>query len=190
MLQEKEYRLKSLCPMLQHNGQLADPMNPFTIALKKVSGKRAKTEADHMEMARIEFLGGLYMGQNGDGIMPVIPPQNIRGMLIRAARKRKEGKLAESGLFIMDKSILEYEGPKEPDDLWADESFRHRALVVIGRSRVARTRPIFHDWEATVKVTFDDEIINEAQLDEWFEIAGHIIGQGDWRPQYGRFEVI
>jgi hypothetical protein len=188
MLQEKEYHLKSVCPMLVHNGQLADPMNGFAKALKVITGKRSKTDADYEEMARIEFLGGLYMGEPEDG--PVIPPANIRGMLIRAARKRKEGKLAEAGIFILDNSPLIYEGPRDADSLWEDESFRDRQIVVVGRNRVARTRPIFNEWAANVKVTYDDDVLNEAQLDEWFQIAGSIIGQGDYRPQYGRFEVL
>lgn len=186
MLQEKTYTLRSICPMLVHNGQLADPTNVFAKAMKAISGKRAKTDADFEEMARIEFLGGLYMGKAG----PVIPPQNVRGMLIRAARKRKEGKQAEAGVFVLDNTQMEYDGPRDADALWEDESFRHRAIVVVGRNRVARTRPIFNEWQAKVKVTFDDELVNERQLDEWFEIAGGIIGLGDWRPQYGRFEVV
>lgn len=190
MLKEKEYHLKSVGPMLMHNGHLADPTNKFAKAMKTISGKRAKTEADFEELARLEFLGGLYMGKNGAGLVPVIPPQNVRGMLIRAARKRKEGKQAEAGIFILDNSYLEYEGPKDADALWEDESYRHRAIVVVGRNRVARTRPMFPEWEAKVKVTYDDEVVSESQLDEWFDIAGHIIGLGDWRPQFGRFEII
>ena len=161
-------------------------MNVFSKALKAITGKRAKTDADYEEMARIEFLGGLYMGKDG----PVIPPQNIRGMLIRAARKRKEGKLAEAGIFILDNSPLEYDGPRDADGLWEEESFRDRQIVVVGRNRVARTRPIFNEWEAKVKVTYDDDVLNESQLDEWFQIAGSIIGHGDYRPQYGRFEAL
>jgi hypothetical protein len=172
--------------MLMHNGQLADPMNAFSRALKAITGKRSKTDADYEEMARIEFLGGLYMGKTG----PVIPPQNVRGMLIHAARKRKEGKLCEAGVFILQNSELEYDGPRNADALWEDESFRDRAIVVVGRNRVARTRPIFNEWVAKVKVTYDDDVLNEGQLDEWFSIAGSIIGQGDYRPLYGRFEVV
>jgi hypothetical protein len=186
MLKEKEYTLKSVCPMLMHNGQMADPANVFAKAMKATSGKRAKTDADYEEMARLEFLGGLYMGKSG----PVIPPQNVRGMLIRAARKRKEGKQAEAGVFILNNAVLEYNGPTDADALWEEESFRHRAIVVVGRARVARTHPIFEEWQAKVKVTYDDELVNERQLDEWFEIAGSIIGLGDWRPQFGRFEVV
>lgn len=191
MLQEKEYHLKSVCPLMMHNGQLADPLNDFAVALKAISGKRKKTDADHEEMGRLEFLGGLYMGQNGHGLQPVVPAQNIRATLIHAARKRREGKQAEAGVFVLDPLYLEYDGPTDPDDLWEKGSpFVDRSIVSVQRNKVARTRPIFPHWEGKVNVTFDDEVLNESQLDEWFRIAGQIIGFCERRPMYGRFEVI
>jgi hypothetical protein len=176
--------------MLMHNGMLADPLYEFTKATKKLSGKRNKTEADHEELARLEFLGGLYMGQNGQGLTPVIPAQNIRKMLILAARKSRDGKLAESGVYISDEAILEYDGPRNPDELWANKEFVDRRLVVVNRARIARTRPIFKEWEANVTVDYDTDVVTEAQLDLWFEVAGKIIGLGDNRPQNGKFTII
>lgn len=51
--------------MLMHNGQLADPSNEWARAIKEISGKRAKTAADYEEMARLEWLGSLYLNQHG-----------------------------------------------------------------------------------------------------------------------------
>lgn len=185
MWKEKEYQLKSVCPILLHNGQTADQTNKFAKALKLISKKRVKTDADFEEMARIEFMAGLYMDKNG----PVLPAENLTAMLIKAAKKRREGPAATSGMFVLEHARLEYEGPREADSLWADEQYRHVALVVVQRNRIARTRPIFHEWQAVVKVTYEDELVNESQLDEWFEIAGSQIGIGDWRPRFGRFIV-
>jgi len=185
MLVSKDYRLVSNSAMLLHNGQLANPRNPIVREMKKISGKRGKTDADFEELAHLEFLGGLYLNDDG----PIIPAQNVRGMLIRAARKRKEGKLAESGVFCLDHAPIEYDGPRDPEQMWKDGSFAHQALVVVSRSRIVRTRPIFESWTATVTVNYDDDVVNEEQLDNWFNIAGHIIGIGDWRPQFGRFSV-
>jgi len=42
-----------------HNGQLADPMNRFTKAIKEITGKRKKSDSDHMEISHLEFLGSL-----------------------------------------------------------------------------------------------------------------------------------
>lgn len=186
MLRKKEYRLRSTASLLMHNGLLADPTNPIVKAMKIISGKRAKTDADHEELARLGFLGGLYMDDSG----PVIPQPNIRATLIAAAKKRREGKLAESGVFVESPASLEYTGPRDPDELWEDGSFTNRAMVSVQRNRIARIRPEFKEWEATISIMYDSEIVSESQLDEWFEIAGRQIGFCDWRPLHGRFEII
>jgi hypothetical protein len=185
MWAEKSYSLKSVSPMLMHSGQTADPTNRFAKSLKQISSKRSKTDADFEEMARIEFIAGLYMNVDG----PIIPAENLTAMLIKAAKKRREGPGATSGMFVLEHSRLEYEGPRNAAELWEDERFRHVALVRVQTSRIARTRPIFHEWTAVVKVTYETEQVNERQLSEWFDIAGSQIGIGDWRPRFGRFVV-
>lgn len=179
------YKLTSACPMLQHNGQTADPLNKWSKAIKAVSGKRSKTDADYEEMARLEFLAGLYMGADG----PIIPASVVDATIINAAKKLKEGMTAKAGLFCLEHARLEYEGPCTTDALWADERFRYVAIVRVGNARIARTRPIFNAWEAVVKVNFEDGVLNATQVDRWFTIAGTQIGFGDWRPQYGRFQA-
>ena len=79
------YRLQSSAPLLMHNGQTANPLHPLAKKLKQVSSKRTKTDADYEEMARIEFLAGLYMAEDG----PVLPEHVIDAMLIAAAKKRQ-----------------------------------------------------------------------------------------------------
>lgn len=179
------YRLTSDAPMLVHNGQTADPLNKWAKAMKAISGKRKKTDADYEELARLEFMAGLYMGPDG----PIIPAANIDSMVINAAKKNREGKLAQSGAFCMKDAIMQYEGPRAADDLWKDDRFRHVAIVRVQSARVARTRPVFRDWAATVEISFEDTVVNKAQLDAWLHIAGTQVGLGDWRPQHGRFSV-
>lgn len=179
------YKLQSDSPMLMHSGQTADPLNKWAKMLKEISGKRNKTDADYEQMAKIEFFAGLYMGENG----PVIPAPNIDAMLIGAAKKLREGPVAKSGVFCVQSAPLQYVGPRNADDLWADERFRHVAIVRVQTSRIARTRPIFNEWTATVAVQYEDSIVNAAQVDRWMQIAGSQCGLGDWRPQYGRFSV-
>jgi len=186
MLQEKEYHLKSVSPLLMHNGQLADPLNPFVKAMKIISGKRKKTDADLEELARLEFLGGLYMDKNG----PIIIAPAIRGMIVKAAKNRREGQLALSGVFTVKNASLQYDGPRDADALWTDGGFTDRAIVRVGTSRVVRTRPIFREWEAVISVMYDDEVVSERQLDEWVGAGGSIAGFYEMRPQLGRFEVV
>ncbi len=183
--QTLNYQIRSSAPLIMHNGQMANPLNKFAKSLKQISSKRAKTDADYEEMARIEFLASLYMSPDG----PVIPAFVIDATLINAAKKSKEGIAAKSGAFCLDHAQLEYNGPRAADALWADESFRHVALVRVANARVARTRPVFASWSAVVSVNIETSIVNPARVDDWFAIAGTQVGLMDWRPQHGRFQA-
>lgn len=184
--QEAVYKLTSLPPgMLMHNGQTADPTNRLAKQMKQVTGKRKKTDADYEELARLEFYAGLYM--NGGG--PIIPADNIEAMVIEAAKKTREGKIAKAGVFCVEYASLKYDGPRTAEELWGNEDFRHVAIVRVQSSRVARTRPIFPEWAATVKLQWEDSVTNLPRVDDWMFIAGTQVGLGDWRPKYGRFDV-
>jgi hypothetical protein len=183
--QTATYRLTSDCAMIVHNGQIADPLNRWAKAIRAISGKRKKTDADYEEMARLEFLASLYIGPDG----PVIPARNIDAMVIAAAKKSRKGDLAKSGVYCQTDAAMEYDGPREANALWADERFRHTALLRVQTARVVRTRPIFHAWQAIVVLQVEDSVVDLAQVDGWMFDGGRLIGLGDWRPQYGRFSV-
>ena len=183
--QTVKFQLKSDCPMIVHNGQTADPLNKWSKALKAVSGKRKKTDADYEELARLEFFAGLYMGKSG----PIIPAANIDSMLINAAKKNREGPMAKSGAFCLTDVDMIYDGPRTPEEMWDDGNFRHVAIVRVQMARVARTRPVFKEWSAVVSLQIEDSVVNVKQVEDWFHIAGTQIGLGDWRPQHGRFSA-
>lgn len=184
-LKTKQYQLKSLCPMLVHNGALANPLGYYTKELKKITAKRKKTDADYEQMAKIEFMGGLYMGQNG----PIIPANCISAMLVNAAKKFKEGPTAKIAVFCDHHMKLEYDGPKAAEELWADEKFRDFSPVIVNRARIFRTRPKFEEWKGDITLQIDDELVNPSRVIEWLTVGGKQIGLGDWRPQHGRFTV-
>lgn len=179
-----QYKLTSSAPLIQHNGQLADPLNKWTIAIKAITSKRKKTEVDHEEVAHLEFLGGLYMAESG----PVIPADMIEAVIVGGARKSKEGVTAESGCFCLKHASLEYDGPRTANELWADERFRlYKRVSMNGRNSVMRMRPIFREWTATITLNIEDTLIDIARVDQWLDVAGAQIGMGDWHPQHGRF---
>lgn len=180
------YRLTSDCPMLMHNGQTADPLNHWSKSMKKVSGKRKKTDADYEELAKLEFFAALYISKDG----PFIPLANIDAMIVNAAKKLREGPTAKAGVFCLQDAPLEYEGPRTPEKLWEAGTFRDVAIVRVQSARVARTRPRFDEWSAVVTLNIEDSIVNVAQVDAWMNIAGQQIGLGDWRPQHGRFTAL
>lgn len=181
--QTVQYKLTASAPILMHNGQCADPLNKWAKAIKKISSKRAKTDADYEEMARLEFLAGLYLDKDG----PVLPTKVIDGVVLAAAKKSKEGPVVKSGCFCLNHARLEYDGPRTADALWEDERFRFAALVRVQQARVSRMRPIFQDWSTVITLNVEDTLVDVARVDEWMRVAGTQVGLGDWRPQYGRF---
>lgn len=185
MAKTLKFRLESASPLIMHNGQLADPFNAFTKALKKVSGKRKKTDEDFIQMAEIEFRGGLYLEKG----KPCIPAEAVEATLLHAAMTKKMGKQAKIGLYCTKNIAIEYEGPKTPDALWADENFRFVKGVRIGQSKVMRTRPIFNEWAGDLEITFNPGVFDEDDIREIVKIAGESIGFLEWRPKFGRFTI-
>lgn len=175
-------------PLLMHNVQLADPDNEFSRAISQITGKRKKSEEDRAAIARLEFLGGLYIGQGG----LVVPTQNFRKSLIEAAKVKKLGKAVQRSVHMHGLDVpLIYTGPKDPEALWADKKFVHRAPAKVGTSTVVRTRACFTEWSAT----FDAEVLTDVlDIDEFERLcssAGVVEGIGDGRSMgFGRYSAI
>lgn len=181
-----ELTLQGTAPLLMHSSRLSDPLDPAAKAMKKVSGKRTKTDDDHEEMGRLEHAGSLYLNDQG----PFVPGENIWRMLQDAAKKHKMGVKVKEGLLITDDAPLLYEGPRTADGLWSDKNFVHRASVKVGQARVMRTRPQFQNWAVVVTGDYDPAILDFEEIQTIVETAGLRIGLGDWRPKFGRFHGV
>jgi hypothetical protein len=180
-----EIELAGTHPLLTHNAQLSDPLNPFTKALAEVTGKRSKTDEDHAEVARREWLGGLYFDPDAG---PYIPGENVERALLDAARLNRLGKSIERGVFITSNvNPIEYTGSRDPKVMVDDENFRHMASVKIGMKRVMRCRPIFRNWSITAQGYLDEGQLDLSELRQIADNAGRLVGLGDWRPRFGRF---
>jgi hypothetical protein len=185
-MEKLRFKLTGVSPLIMHNGRLADPLDYYTKKIGEVSKKRKKTEADHEQMAKLEWLGSLYLSDE----KPCIPSHVIEAVLIGkggAARKMRMGKQAMAGLIVEKDAILEYDGPQDLEELYKDERFRLRAKVNIQGASVIRTRPIFHPWSAEIEVLYLPELIDKDTIIQWAEIAGAESGLMDWRPKFGRF---
>lgn len=188
MLQKLNFRIVGIAPLLMHNGQLADPANTYSRKMKEISAKRSKTDADYEELAKLEWFGGLYLYKKE----PCIPGYVFEACLIGkggAARKERMGKEAAIGIWVVNNFPLEYDGPRDPYELWGVDDFQDRSIVRISQSRVVRTRPIFHEWAANINLEFERDVVDEDSVKRWCEVAGLQVGLMDWRPRYGRFVV-
>jgi len=172
-------------PLLMHNGQLANPLSKGTQELKRLSGKRNKTDADLWELAHTEWFYSLYL-ENGK---PIIPAEVCEATLIEAAKKSRRGKQAKFGLRVAENGLLVYDGPEDLEALWNDGRFRFQTMVRVQRNRILRTRPIFPEWSTEFTVFYQDDIFDQREVTDILAVAGDQIGFGDWRPRYGRFAI-
>jgi hypothetical protein len=177
--------LQGVSPLVMHNGRLADPLSSITKAMKQISAKRDKTDADLEELARLEWYGGLY-SQDG---APCIPGEVLEAHVLEAAKKRRKGQQVRAGLYCDGNFPLLYDGPRDPDALWADPAFRFTVPARVQRNRVIRTRPIFREWGVRFEVTFNDTLLNEQDIIALLHLGGEQIGLCDWRPKFGRYVV-
>jgi hypothetical protein len=186
-----QIQMAGVSPLLCHNGQTADPRNTYAKAMKAVSGKRKKTDADYDEMARLEWLAGLYRYRDD----LVIPDYVLEGALISGAKKSKRGPQWKSGVFITSHASLEFFGkPSAITDetlaeMFASGDFTHTIGVKVGMARVMRTRPVFRDWSLTAVIQYDPDVLNARDIEEVAADTGRLVGLCDWRPKHGRFEA-
>jgi hypothetical protein len=176
---------KGTAPLLLHNVRLADPLNEWAKELKALSSKRAKTEEDHMAMARVEFLGGLYIRDDG----PYLPSTMLHRVIQDGAKLSKNGKNIERGLIVLDDASLVYKGPRKAEAMFKDKSFVDRRVVSVGQQKVVRTRPCFHDWAVEFEVEVIEDLLDLDILKRVIDDAGRCTGVGDYRPRFGRFQA-
>jgi hypothetical protein len=178
-------RLTGTSALLMHNAQLANPASPFAMAIAELTSKSDKTTQDQTEIARLEFMGGLYVGESG----PMVPSANIRKTFINAAKVRREGKSVERALLPTTLEIpLQYKGPRDPKQLWQDQSFHALLPVRVGRARIMRMRPRFPQWSLESEWELIEDMLDLKKLIRIGNEAGVVEGLCDGRNQgWGRF---
>ena len=189
-MQTVDIEINGTTPLLMHSDALADPLSELTKQFKRVSGKRAKTDQDFEDMARMEFLAGLYL--DGDGRV-CIPYRNLMKNLIEGARVTKSGPKIERGLTMTGAEFpLVYEGPADPGALYADKRFVSRMTVKVGTARTIRCRPQFRQWGFTASALIDPAILSAEDLQDIAANAGALIGLGDYRKGggFGRYRAV
>jgi hypothetical protein len=179
--------LTGIRPLLLHNGQLADPTNEHTKALREVTSKRKKTDADHIEIKRLEWLGCLYRDEQGQ---VAVSEDMLLGCVSAGARAAKKGKQAQAALLGAQPFFaLKYKGPTDLTELFNTGKFCDYRLVVIDRKRIMRARPRFNQWGLDAELLYDDSLLNRDDVVTALTVAGATVGMGDFRPRFGRFTV-
>lgn len=180
--------LTGTAPLLMHGNGLADPISDDAKRMKRLSGKRTKTDEDHIAMRRIEFESSLYIDPEQG---PYLPGPNIAKALLLAARIRRNGPKVERGLILVSPvNPLQYDGPRDISGLWNNPKFRHTAPAKLnGKATIIRCRPVFAEWSCTATALLNPSVLPPDELADIANDAGQMVGVGDWRPWHGRFDA-
>lgn len=177
-------------PLLLHNVDLANPLNPWSRKMTELRGTPSKrrTEKWHEEMAYANFMGAFYDIPEVDGI--AIPSENLRRSIIGAAKISRLGTAVLRALAVTTAaSPLIFDGPKDPQALWDAGKFQLTRMIRGTGGASPTTYPMFRDWAIRVPFDLDESVLNERDLREVTERAGRIEGLGASRKQgYGRFD--
>lgn len=136
-----------------------------------------------------------YVYRNDEKIL-CLPGEYLRQSVIHAAKFRQDPRSPRKSamdLFkaaVVSLTVLAPLGtPKGPARAW---DYLDRRRVVIQRSAVTRERPaLLTGWSCQVQLMVNlPEYVPPSVLLEVITQAGKLVGVGDFRPTYGRFQVI
>lgn len=177
--------------LLQHNGRLANPADPYTRELKSLTGKRNKTEEDLALVMSVEARASAYETENG---VLGIPTAAVWASIHDAAKAFKMGPRVGRGLLLRDPDEvvpLRHGRKTHSVDAWlADPQHTDTRAVVVQRSRVMRSRcRVTAPWVSEHEMELDEDILDLRALVPVFAYAGRYVGLGDWRPRFGTYDL-
>lgn len=176
-------------PLVMHNPQMADPMNPIVREIKDIQGKRSHmTDADRLEVARLQWLGSLYTDEDGN---PVVQTRAVVRSFQEAAKMTRKGKDVIRALYPHELQVpLEWDRTGDVRKLWPEPTHVWTTMVGVKTSRVPSTRPIFRRWAFSMTATLVEEALDFRVLEDIAATAGQIEGLLDARVLgNGRYTV-
>lgn len=131
-----------------------------------------------------------YVYRNDDGEL-CLPGEYLRQAIIAAAKFRQDPRSPRKSTVDLTKAALVSLTPLASLGVSAWD-YEHRCRVQVQRNGITRVRPALKTgWQATFQFLvnlpeyFPQELFLGMAAD-----AGRLIGVGDFRPSYGRFQVV
>ena len=133
----------------------------------------------------------LRVYQDSDGAY-CHPCEAFTKSMVKSVAGKKFGKMfataaIKGSVFIVEPFALILDAKGKSATKYALD----RRSVVIGKARILRCRPMWTPWRMLVPLEIDTAILKPDQVLEALNLAGRIIGIGDYRPEkgggFGRF---
>lgn len=168
--------LEGVCPIMFHR------WNCESVESKSKAAKGSKEKkTDDVES---------FIYRNDKGEIS-IPGEYLRGAIIHAAKFQQDPRSPRKSAMDLFKaaivSLTELSSLAQKD--W---DYLDKRRVVIQRNGVTRSRPAMKEgWRATFVFMVNlPEYISPQLLNSTIQAAGKLIGLADFRPSYGRFNVV
>lgn len=137
-----------------------------------------------------------YVRRDERGVI-CLPSEYLRMAIVGAAKFRQDPRSPRKSAMDLYKAALVSLKPLAPITTVTGElpkiwDYEHRCRVQIQRNGITRCRPAFKEgWRAEVPLLVNlPEYVSPRDLNEVIAAAGRLIGVGDFRPSYGRFQVV
>jgi hypothetical protein len=120
-----------------------------------------------------------------------IPGEYLRMAIITAAKFRQDPRSPRKSAMDLFKAAIVCLNPLSSLNC-KDWDYEDKRRVVIQRSGINRIRPAMKaGWKATFNLLVNiPEYISKMDLNDVIQTAGRLIGLGDFRPTYGRFNIV
>ena len=187
-LQTLEFKIKGTTPLCMHSPQASDALcdHPLYQPMRELAKKRTKSEEDHRELARLEWMLSLYVNTEGKLFTP---GRCWEAALKDTAKRQKLGKKFNAAVMC-DDAILQFpDADKSPDELWNMKKYCMRIGMRVSNARVMRSVPVFANWSVDLKVSFLESELDEKTIAGVVRDCGIINGFLEFRPRHGRFVI-
>lgn len=178
----KTYRvtIEGVCPMLQNRLPVL------------VGGGKRKSKAEIADMSANEWKEKAYFAED---IGVYLPAEHIERSIAVAAGNWKLGKKVTATVFCSDTrfpiKMKNFPRFTSIEDFVTHGLVDRRNVKMKTGSSVGRARPMLPTgWRVTVDVMVTAPDIGGDTLAEILEHAGQFVGIGDYRPKFGRFDVV
>lgn len=147
---------------------------------KAAKGSKAK-KSDDVES---------YVYRNDAGEL-CIPGEYLRMAIVNAAKYRQDPRSPRKSAMDLFKAAVISITPLASLGV-TEWDYEDRRRVVVQRNGITRVRPAMKaGWKASFDLQVNiPEYVDQNTLRETIEVAGRLIGLGDFRPTFGRFGIV
>lgn len=152
------------------------------IEFKSTAAKGSKTKkSDNIES---------YVYRNDDGFI-CLPGEYLRMSIITAAKYKQDPRSSRKSAMDLYKAAIVCLNPLASLNV-KNWDYEDKRRVVIQRSGINRIRPAMKSgWTATFELMVNiPEYISTDDLIDTIQTAGRLVGLADFRPTYGRFNIV